>query len=86
MIQKNVSLGYLSDKNLTPEERKKLKKKAKKKEKKAKEIENKKMEEEAKLQEVQGKSQYEVEVDWCIKQLKLGLTNPGVTKDQGRRT
>lgn len=71
-------------KNLTSEELKKLKKKMKKKEKKMKEQETKKAVEVEIVKENEGKDQYEIEVAWCIKQLKLGLTNKGVTKDQGR--
>ena len=66
---------------LNNEEKKKMRKKLKKQEKAktSKELEaeyNKIME---------GKDPYEVEVNWCINQLKLGLTRPGVTKEQGSR-
>ena len=68
---------------LTAEEIKKQKKKAKKKERKFKEQLVKKEYQDVSAKENEGKDRYEIEVAWCIKQLKLGLTNKGVTSDQG---
>lgn len=70
--------------SLSPEEKKKLKNKQKKKAKKLKEKEEIEKLEKLIEQENEGKDQYEIEVNWCIKQLMLGLTNPGVTKEQSK--
>ena len=64
---------------LNYEEKKKMRKKLRRKEKAT---ESKQLEDEYnKLME--GKDPYELEVAWCINQLKLGLTRPGVSKEQG---
>lgn len=63
---------------LSEKEKKKIRQKMKKKEKQA---QLKKYKEELAKQN-EGKSAYEIELNWCIHQLKLGLTNPGVTHDQ----
>lgn len=73
----------LNTKKLSAEEQKKLKKKARKKAKKEKDQIAKKEEEERLKNENEGKDAYEIELAWCIRQLKLGLTNKGVTADQG---
>ncbi|KAL4466824.1 hypothetical protein ABPG74_010421 [Tetrahymena malaccensis] len=71
---------------LTPNQLKKLKQKQKKAQKK----EQEKQEQEQKQQETQdGKNEgeqqqdsFEQEVQWCIKQLKLGLVHNNLDKDQ----
>lgn len=68
---------------MTEKDVKRLKEKARKKAKKAKMNEMKKVEEEKMKNEHEVKDTYEVEVAWCIRQLQLGLTNKGVTSDQG---
>lgn len=73
----------ISGKELTAKQIKRQKEKARKKAKKEKEVQERKEEEERMKKEFEGKDAYEVEVAWCIRQLKLGLTNKGVTKDQG---
>ena len=67
---------------LSPEEKKKLKNKQRKKAKKLKEKEELGQLEKLSHLENEGKDQYEIELNWCIKQLTLGLMNPGVTKEQ----
>ncbi|EAR96832.1 hypothetical protein TTHERM_00193240 (macronuclear) [Tetrahymena thermophila SB210] len=71
---------------LTPNQLKKLKQKQKKAQKK----EQEKQEQEEKQQEVQDENNksdqkqdsFEQELQWCIKQLKLGLVNNNLDKDQ----
>ena len=70
--------------DLSPEDKKKMKKKLKKKEKKTKEVAEKKAYEELIEKQNEGKDKYQIEVDWCINQLKLGLTNPGVDAEQSK--
>lgn len=67
---------------LTPEERKKVRKKLNKKKKKQEKQKLKKEGLKKHVEKIKGKSNFEQELQWCVDQIKLGLTHNEVTPDQ----
>ena len=67
---------------LEPDEKKKLKKKLAKKYKKKEEKKNPYIVQTTKFKGTEKTTTYEEELEWCIGQLKLGLTANVVTPDQ----
>ena len=67
---------------LTADERKKIKRKLNKKKKKQKQ----KQDDAAYKESIKGKSSFQIELQWCIDQIKLGITANAVTPEQRKET